>query len=142
MTHVVGRDSAVATRVERYAGLYGWTVERAGGEWRLCFGNGLAGVFVPAAVVPETMAALRSQDALGPVIELSGPPSGSVFLAERNGQVLSSRDLPVGVRVLDCPQQVPIPPPGGYSAQARWAVPPDRAHRVLPLVATVIAAKR
>jgi hypothetical protein len=139
---LLGREPAVPTPVERYASQLGWTVEQVGGEWRLCFGNGLVGVYVPTGIAGEVLARLRAQEVLGPVLELAGPPTGSVFLAEQNGLVLSRRDLPVGVQVLGCPHQVPLPPPGAYAGKGRWLVTPDLARRVLPLVATVVAATR
>lgn len=133
--------SPMATSVaQRYRELFGWSVSAAAGEVSLSLGNGMVGVVVPPAVAARALALLRRRGTVGPVVRVKNSKPCWIFLAEPNGLVVSSDDLPPHVVVLGCPSRLPLPATAYGTVE--WVVQPDVRDRWLPTLDAVVSAVR
>lgn len=124
----------------RYREQLGWATEQRQGRTFLFLERSMAAVVVPRGLAPRVSHQLERDDVCGPVLSQLGDEPSWVFLADPNGLVVARQDLPVGVVVLGCPSQIPIPAAGTSSNQICWSVPPNPSRRWLPTVSAVLCA--
>jgi hypothetical protein len=142
---LLAREHAVAGVIDSrrgrtgdYRNLFGWEVERRDGRMVLTLGHGLAALIVPASVAVDLAKYLERVDIRGPVFAVDGPRPHWVFLAEANEFIAAEEDLPSGVEILACGEQIPLPSAEAFSAGVRWIVAPDPLQRWLPTLAALL----
>lgn len=133
-------SSADANAAARYRHGMGWDVAATPNGIALALGHGMVAVAVPLAHGEAVLRTLRSRDTVGPVLALRAGTPCWLFLAEPNGLVVSSEDLPSHISVLSCPSRIPLPRTSRSSVE--WIVAPDVRNRWLPTLDAVVSAVR
>lgn len=124
----------------RYRDQLGWATEEHHGRTFLSLGYSMAAVVVPLGLASQVADQLARDDACGPILSVLGDEPSWVFLTDPNGRVVTREDLPVGIVVLSCPSQIPIPAASTSSDQLWWFVPPNPRRRWLPTLDAVLCA--
>lgn len=126
----------------RYREIFGWVVENRGGRAALRLGHGMVAVAVPPERAPGIATHLHRAEADAPAVAVAGSRPYWFFLADANDSVVTTDELPSGIRVLTCVAAIPVPAEDIPCDGVRWVVPPDPSRRWLPTAAAVLCAAR
>ena len=103
----------------------------------------LGAVVVPSRLCSGVNGWLRANALTGPVIRLPGSEAGEIHLVTgmANGRLAAAAMANCGVTVYRNGTLVPLPETPVVAGRAQWALHPDHAHWIPPLVALGAAVR-